>query len=79
MKSCSQYCISPLTHLLWLDPENYSVASIAQAWWAKNLGQYQAINEIGRARQAMVMIALSFGTCSEIDPSINLVSSNYEH
>ena len=27
----------------------------------------------------MVMITLSFGTCSEIDPSINLVSSNHEH
>ena len=25
------------------------------------------------------MIASSFGTCSEIDRSINLVSSNYEH
>ena len=36
--------------------------------WLKNLGQYPAINEIGRARQAMVMIALSFRTCSEIDP-----------
>ena len=43
----------------------------------KNLGQYPAINEIGRARQAMVMIALSF--LSEMDPSINLVLSNYEH
>ena len=25
------------------------------------------------------MIASSFGTCLEIDPSINLVLSNYEH
>ena len=30
-------------------------------------------------KQFLFMIAQSSGTCSEIDPSINLVSSNYEH
>ena len=30
-------------------------------------------------KQFLVIITSSFGTCSEIDPSINLVSSNYEH
>ena len=48
-------------------------------WLRTLIGQYLAINEISRARQATFMIALSFGTCSEIDPSINLISSNYEH
>ena len=31
MNSCSQYCISHLTHFLGLDPGNHSPASIAQA------------------------------------------------